>query len=190
MVRCLLYKHTVQITPYLYFKGDCELALAFYEACGLGKVRELRRYAGTPMAERAGAVVLWVREEHSHLQDVLEATAEAFLADAEQLVANYFLLEDPDEVTPVGIRLYASDGPDSEPMKGCAIFIESEAADRAQTLFLALSAGGRITVPFKKQFWGEHYGNFTDQFGVYASHVYSSHEALGGRGNEKAPANR
>ena len=31
--------------------------------------------------------------------------AEAFLADAEQLVANYFRLEDPDEVTAVGIEL-------------------------------------------------------------------------------------
>ena len=29
----------------------------------------------------------------------------AFLADAEHLVSNYFLLEDPDEITPVGIEL-------------------------------------------------------------------------------------
>lgn len=31
--------------------------------------------------------------------------ADAFRADAEQLVANYFQLEDPDEITPVGIEL-------------------------------------------------------------------------------------
>lgn len=31
--------------------------------------------------------------------------AEAFLADGEHLVDNYFLLEDPDEITPVGIEL-------------------------------------------------------------------------------------
>jgi putative RecB family exonuclease len=31
--------------------------------------------------------------------------AEAFRADAEELVANYFEIEDPDEVTPVGIEL-------------------------------------------------------------------------------------
>jgi uncharacterized glyoxalase superfamily protein PhnB len=24
----------------------------------------------------------------------------------------------------------------------------------------------RVTVPFQRQFWGEHYGNFTDRFGV------------------------
>ena len=51
-------------------------------------------------------------------------------------------------------------------MKGCAIFIESDDADAAATLFDALSIGGRITVAFKKQFWGDHYGNFTDKFGV------------------------
>jgi PhnB protein len=29
-----------------------------------------------------------------------------------------------------------------------------------------LSDGGRVTVPFGKQFWGDLYGNFTDRFGV------------------------
>src|SRR5580700_9239841 len=121
-------------TPYLYFRGDCESALKFYEACGLGKIRDLRRYAGTPMAERDGGA--W-RDKVVHS-----------------------LFEGP------GIRLFASDGPDSEPMKGCALYLEDEDAGRAKALFDALSAGGRVTVPFKKQFWGEQYGNFTDKFGV------------------------
>ena len=124
----------MQVTPYLYFKGSCESALQFYEACGLGKIGELRRYEGTPMAERDGAA--W-REKVLHS-----------------------VFEGP------GLRLYASDGPDSEPMKGCAILIEEDSIERAQTLFEALSAEGRVTVPFKKQFWGDHYGNFTDKFGV------------------------
>jgi PhnB protein len=124
----------MQVTPYLYFKGSCESALQFYEACGLGKIGELRRYEGTPMAERDGAA--W----------------------CEKVLHSVF--EGP------GLRLYASDGPDSEPMKGCAILIEEDSLERAQTLFEALSAEGRVTVPFKKQFWGDHYGNFTDKFGV------------------------
>ena len=65
-----------------------------------------------------------------------------------------------------GLRLFASDGADSEPMKGCALLIESDEVAAASALFEALSAGGRITVPFQKQFWGAHYGNFTDRFGV------------------------
>ena len=65
-----------------------------------------------------------------------------------------------------GFRLCASDGIDSEPMKGCAIFIEEDDLHEARSLFDALSAGGRITVAFTEQFWGDHYGNFTDKFGV------------------------
>jgi PhnB protein len=124
----------MQTTPYLYFKGGCEAALTFYEACGLGKIVELRRYEGTPMVERHGAE--W-RDKVLH--SVFEGS---------------------------GIRLCASDGPDSEPMKGCAIFLELTDPAAASSLFAALSAGGRLTVPFQKQFWGDHYGNFTDRFGV------------------------
>jgi PhnB protein len=124
----------MQVTPYLYFKGSCEAALKFYEACGLGTIKELRRYAGTPLAERDGSA--W----------------------ADKVLHSVF--EGP------GIRLCASDGHDSEPMKGCALLVENGDPHAAAALFDALSSGGRITVPFKKQFWGDHYGNFTDRFGV------------------------
>jgi PhnB protein len=124
----------MRCTPYLYFKGDCESALKFYEVCGLGQIREIRRYAGTPMAERDGGA--W-RDKVLHS-----------------------LFEGPD------LRLFASDGPDSEPMKGSAILIEDDDPALCERLFDALSAGGRVTVPFKRQFWGDHYGNFTDKFGV------------------------
>jgi PhnB protein len=65
-----------------------------------------------------------------------------------------------------GLRLFAGDGPDSEPMKGSALLIEENDSATAEALFARLSAGGRVTVPFKRQFWGDHYGNFTDRFGV------------------------
>jgi PhnB protein len=124
----------MQTTPYLYFRGSCEAALRFYEACGLGTIKELRRYEGTPLMDRDGSA--W----------------------SDKVLHSVF--EGP------GIRLCASDGPDSEPMKGCAIFVETDDLDAAAGLFDALSTAGRITVPFKKQFWGDHYGNFTDKFGV------------------------
>jgi PhnB protein len=65
-----------------------------------------------------------------------------------------------------GLRLFAGDGPDSEPMKGSALLIEENDLEKAQTLFATLSAGGRVTVSFKQQSWGDTYGNFTDKFGV------------------------
>ena len=124
----------MQFTPCLYFKGNCEQALRFYEACGLGKVVELRRFAGTPAESRHGAA--W----------------------SDKVLFSIFQGE--------GLRLTAADGPDSEPMKGCAILIENDDVARAQSLFERLSAGGVVTVPLEKQFWGDHYGNFTDRFGV------------------------
>ncbi len=124
----------MRMTPYLYFKGACADALAFYADSGLGKVVDLRRYGGTPMEARDGGA--W-RDK------VLHALFEG-----------------------EGIRFYASDGPDSEPMKGSAFMIEESDAERAAALFDRLSAGGQVTVPFKKQFWGDAYGNFTDRFGV------------------------
>ena len=124
----------MQATPYLYFKGNCEAALRFYEQCGLGQLRELRRIAGTPLEQRHGAA--W-RDRVLHS-----------------------VFEGP------GIRLCASDGPDSEPMKGCALFIELDDCEAAAGLFARLSHEGRVTVPFMRQFWGDHYGNFTDRFGV------------------------
>jgi PhnB protein len=127
----------MRATPALYFKGNCENALLFYQTCGLGKIEELRRYEGTPLAERHGGA--W-RDK------VLHAV---------------FTSDDPN-----GLKLFGSDGPDSEPMKGCALLLEEHDLDAARALFTALSANGRVTVPFAKQFWGEYYGNFTDQFGV------------------------
>ena len=124
----------MRMTPYLYFKGGCESALTFYADCGLGKIVDLRRFAGTPMEARDDG--LW-RDKVLH---------SLFEGD--------------------GLRFYASDGPDSEPMKGSALLIEMENADRAAAMFERLSAGGRVTVPLKKQFWGDVYGNFTDRFGV------------------------
>jgi uncharacterized glyoxalase superfamily protein PhnB len=35
--------------PFLYFKGNCESALRFYQTCGLGEIVELRRIEGTPL---------------------------------------------------------------------------------------------------------------------------------------------
>src|SRR3982750_731510 len=57
-----------------------------------------------------------------------------------------------------GLRLFAGDGADSEPMKGCAILIELDDVVATEGLFATLSARGRVTLGLAKQYWGEHYG--------------------------------
>jgi putative RecB family exonuclease len=62
----------------------------------------------SPKAARAELHSAWeaLHEDADYLSLGLTADdAEAFLADAEQLVDNYFQVEDPDEITPVGIEL-------------------------------------------------------------------------------------
>jgi PhnB protein len=120
----------MRLAPYLYFRGNCGPALAFYAGLGLGSVKELRRYEGTPMVERFGAE--WATK-------VLHSRFEGPSA-----------------------RFFASDGPDSEPMKGCALFLEVEDLSEAKRLFAGLAEGGRVTVALARQFWGDWYGNLTD----------------------------
>lgn len=46
------------------------------------------------------------------------------------------------------------------------INLQPDNESEGKTLFDALSEGGKITMPFEKQFWGDHYGSFTDKYGV------------------------
>ncbi len=49
----------MRLSNYLFFTNDCEAALAFYAACGLGTVVELKRYGenGMPVPEMRGLVM-------------------------------------------------------------------------------------------------------------------------------------
>ncbi len=45
----------MQVNTYLSFNGDCEAAFKFYEECLEGKLGQIFRYAGTPMADQVPA---------------------------------------------------------------------------------------------------------------------------------------
>lgn len=65
-----------------------------------------------------------------------------------------------------GVRFYASDNHDAEPMRGSAHYLTLD--DRAATddLFARLGARGTVTTPLAVQPWGAYYGKLTDRFGV------------------------
>jgi PhnB protein len=44
--------------------------------------------------------------------------------------------------------------------------IDTESEDESRKLFEKLSAGGKVTVPLDKMFWGAYFGMVTDKFGV------------------------
>lgn len=72
-------------------------------------------------------------------------------------------------VTVEGATFMAADG-----MPGAAVetgmrtqvSINTDSPEVGRKYFEALSAGGAITMPYEKQFWGDHFGCLTDRFGV------------------------
>ena len=124
----------MQIIPYLFFKGECADAMAFYEAAGLGKVVEISHYKDAPNGP-------WVGTDQGNW--VMHAALKG----------------------PSG-TIMASDGIDSEPMKGFSLSIGTADLTEANRTFDALADGGTIRMPMAKQFWGAHFGQLTDRFGV------------------------
>lgn len=47
-----------------------------------------------------------------------------------------------------------------------AICLNPDTKAEADRLFHGLSAGGNVTMPMTNMFWGDYYGDFTDQYGV------------------------
>ena len=65
-----------------------------------------------------------------------------------------------------GVRFYASDNDDAEPMRGSAMIFMLTDAEHTRVLFARLADGGRITTPLAVQPWGDYFGKLTDRFGV------------------------
>jgi PhnB protein len=65
-----------------------------------------------------------------------------------------------------GVRFFAPDNDDAEPMKGSAMMFELDDREQTRSLFTRLAAGGQVTTPLAVQPWGDFYGKLTDRFGV------------------------
>lgn len=128
----------MQIEPYLFFDGNCEAALAFYQQCLGGQVVDLHRYAGSPMDAEVPA---------DWKDKVMHATFE--------VAGQRFMASDRMPGQPFGGHsgFSMSVNLPQDPVRG-------------EQVFKALAAGGRVTMPFALTFWGAHFGMLVDQFGV------------------------
>ena len=126
--------------PYLNFKGNTEEAFHFYKSVFGGEFAIVQRFKDTPEASRVPA-----NEKDKIMHIALP-------------IGN-------------GIVLMATDALESRGHKlvtGNAIQLSISADSEAETdkIFNALSAGGNVTVPLAKMFWGAYFGMCTDKFGV------------------------
>lgn len=128
----------MHLEPYLSFDGTCEQALEFYATVFPGgETTTLMRFESTPMAD-----AMPPEERHRVMHaNFVSPTLRFMASDRNQATA-------------------ARDG------SRVTLSLSSRDVSESQKIFEALSAGGTITMPFGKTFWGAMFGMCTDKFGI------------------------
>lgn len=128
------------VNPYLNFNGNTEEAFNFYKSVFGGEFITLQRFKDTPEADKIAEAD---RDKIMHIALPIGKGTILMATDA---------LESMGHPLTVGNNFYMSVNANSE--------------KEADKLFKALSAGGRVTIPLEKAFWGAYFGMFTDKFGI------------------------
>jgi PhnB protein len=128
------------VNPYLTFTDNCEEVFNFYKSVFGGEFLTLMRFGDVPKDYQPG------EGENQKIMHV---------------------------ALPVGkdTVLMGSDTPSSmgtvHQGNNLSIAIKPESEQEAEHLFNGLSAGGQISMPLGKVFWGAYFGMFTDKFGIH-----------------------
>jgi PhnB protein len=128
------------INPYLNFPGQTEEAFNFYKSIFGGEFITLQRFRDTPEADKVPPAA---KDKIMHVSLPIGNGNILMGTDA---------LEELGHPVTIGNNFQLS------------ISVESEV--EAEKFFNSLSAGGKITVPLEKTFWGAYFGMFTDKFGI------------------------
>jgi PhnB protein len=126
----------MQLCPYLSFNGGCEAAFNAYVQCFGGRLGELFRWGGSPMADEVPAE--WA-DKIMHGSVTLGSLT---LMGADMAPSQY---EEP---------------------KGFSLSVHIASPAEAERIFAALADGGRVTMPLEKTFWAERFGTLVDRFGI------------------------
>ena len=126
----------MKVDPYVYYDGNCEAALKFYEEALGAKTLTMMRYDGTPACAQMPA-------------DMKSKVLHARFAVGDVVV----MASDcpPDRYT--------------KP-EGQALALGVDKPADAERLFHSLAEGGIVTMPIDKSFFAERFGMVTDKFGV------------------------
>ena len=126
------------VTPYLFFGGRCDEALAFYRAALGAEVEVLMRYDESPEPPSPGMLQPGFEKKVMHASFAVR-----------------------------GVRLMASDGRGEQAkFEGFQLALSVPTEADARQAFDALAAGGTVEMPLTKTFWSPCFGMVTDQFGL------------------------
>lgn len=126
------------INPYLTFNGKCEEAFNFYKSVFGGDFRGgIMRFGGAPSE--------FSRPEEANLvMHVTLPIGDTCLMGSDTTAQQGSVTADPN----------------------FSISIDADSEEEANRIFNALSAGGKVTMPMQKTFWGAYFGMMTDKFGI------------------------
>jgi len=133
-----------QVNPYLTFKDNCEEAFNFYKAAFGGEFAFIGKFKDMPPAEGCGPMSEEDGEKIMHVS--LPISKETILMGSDSSEAF-------GQTTVVG--------------NNYAVSINTDSEEEADKLFNSLSAGGKVTMPMEKTFWGAYFGMFTDKYGIH-----------------------
>jgi len=131
-----------KLNPYLYFEGTCEEAFNFYKSVFggdflfVGRFKDMPENTNYPVSESE-------KEKIMHITLPISSETVLYGCDATN-------------------PLEGSTGSGSN----VSLSIETDSIDEATRIFNGLSAGGHVTMPLEKTFWGAYFGMFTDKFGI------------------------
>src|SRR3984893_7952285 len=126
----------MQVNPYLYYNGNCEAALNFYEKALGGKNEMMMTHESAP--ETMPTPPEWKKKiMHARIS-----------IDGEVIMAS--------DATPG----------DSHQPQGFSVSLLIEDSSDAERKFKALSEGGSVNMAFAKTFFSKGFGMCVDQFGI------------------------
>jgi PhnB protein len=130
------------VNAYLTFNGNCEEAFNFYKSVFGGEFAYIGRFKDMPPQD-GKAVSSEDAEKIMHVSLPISKETMLMASDTGGEWASNF-----------------SKG------NNFSISITTDSKTEADRLFNGLSAGGAVTMPMNKTFWGEYFGMFTDKFGI------------------------
>lgn len=131
------------VNVYLNFDGNCKEAFDFYKSVFGGEYSYIGLYKDMPPQE-----------------GMPQMTAE----DGDKIM--HVSLPISKETSLMGSDVGGEWCPKLIKGSNFAVSISADSKAGADRLFTGLSAGGKVTMPMEKTFWGSYFGMFTDKFDI------------------------
>jgi PhnB protein len=128
------------INPYVTYLGNCEEAFNLYKSVFGGEFTYVGRYNEMP-------------PEMGTSPD-----------DANKIM--HISLPISSETILMGCDAAGPFGAGTKVGNNISLSINANSREEADRLFNGLSAGGNVTMPMNKTFWGAYFGMFVDRFGI------------------------